>query len=239
VSRGAWRCEPGPRGQRGFTLLEITIAMSFVALLATGIAISISTCLNVWNRAVETADLNQEARAMMELISRDIRGATLGLDRASGYFRLSPALEGEAPFDLLEVSTSSSSASRVGLLPDELRSLDQESRPPVTDYMGVGYAWREADLEGPAGLYRVTTVVPARVMLGTQTPFAEYVNAELVSDAVTKLRFLCYDGNEWVPEWNAPFQVNQLPAAVSVELTILDAREREHEFRTIVPIAVR
>jgi prepilin-type N-terminal cleavage/methylation domain-containing protein len=226
-------------GQRGFTLLELTVAMSFVALLAGGIVLSISTCLKVWRRSLEAADLNQEARAVLETISRDVRGATLGPDRSSGLFQLTPAAQGYPPFDVLELSTESSSVSRLGLLPDELLPADQESRPPVTDYVQVRYEWHEAEPGSPAGLYRTITPVPAPVIRGTQPPLIAPTNAELISTSVTQLRFRCYDNAEWFDEWDAPVRRDRLPAVVLVELAILDQRQREHEFHTLVPIAVR
>lgn len=225
-----------PRG--GFTLLEVAIAMTFVALLAGGIVISISTCLNVWERSLETANLNQEARAVLEVASRDIRGAYLGLLGNAGFFTGMPAAAGDPPVDIIEVSTESSSPSRLALLPDERRPDDPRLRPPVTDYVAVRYDWRPGDGTTPAGLYRTTMVVPDATVppLGA---LPQPTTSELISEAVALLEFRYFDGTQWVDQWDAPLRVDRLPAAVFIKLTVVDARERPHEFETIVPIPAR
>ncbi|MDH4179733.1 MAG: prepilin-type N-terminal cleavage/methylation domain-containing protein, partial [Armatimonadota bacterium] len=151
----------GRRAQQGFTLLEMTVAMSFVGLLAAGITLTISTCLNVWQRSVEAAELNQEARAVMELLSRDIGGTYLGLERMTGYLVGSSAAEGEPPVDALVVCTESS-ISRAALVPQELQATwSPERHPPVTDYVVASYQWLPAAEEAPEGLYRTIRLVPA------------------------------------------------------------------------------
>jgi len=211
--------------------------MSFVALLAAGITLSISTCLNVWQRSVETADLNQEARAVIELLSRDIGGTYLGLERQAGYLVGLPAEEGERAVDTLVVCTESSSLSRAALLPEELRaSWDLGTHAPVTDYVAVKYEWLPPAEEAPEGLYRTTQLVPR----GYATTPAGFVSGEmapeLISEAVVALRFRYFDGKQWVDVWVTTEEDPRLPRAVSIELVLRDARESDHVYQTIVPI---
>jgi type II secretory pathway pseudopilin PulG len=223
------------RSQLGFTLLELTIAMSFVALLAAGISISIATCLNVWRRSLEQAEVSQEARAVMALLSRDLRGAYLGLQRDRGYFIGLPAEPGDAPFDSLELCTEDAGPSRVSLLPDELRAeWDQELRPPITDYAGVSYQWLPEDEEGPAGLYRSTVVAP---IFGPELA-VEAAGSELISANLMSLEFNYFDGEAWRDQWDSR-EEGELPALVSVDFVLCDARQQDHVFQTIVPIAMQ
>jgi len=222
--------------QRGFTLLELTIAMTFVALLASGIVISISTCLNVWKRSAEAADLNQEARAVMEMISRDIHASYMGLGRDAGFFRGFPSQLGEAQIDSLEFTTESSDAWRVSLLPDELRSGRQNSRPPVTDFVGVRYEWGGGQ-DMPEGFYRTTWVVPGGRAVGGISEGSP--SSELVSRALTSLRFRYFDGTQWVASFDAYQGGFRPPFAVFAQLTLRDERGRDHGFQTIVPVAYR
>ncbi|GEM_PF-2043261 len=223
----------------GFTLLELSIAMTFVALLAGGIVITISTCLNVWARADEAATLNQEARAVLQMIGRDLRDAYLGLHRTAGYFIGTPAGD-RGRSDALELSTHSSAADRSALLPDELRALwAQGLGPPLTDFVGVRYVLREASEQGPAGLYRELAVVPVAAHEMVHRQQMTWMKAELLSTRVRELRFRYYDGQDWWTQWDSELWGNRLPQAVAVAFIITDERGRAHTFRSIVPLAAR
>ncbi len=212
--------------------------MTFVALLAAGITLTISTCLNVWQRSVEAAELNQEARAVVELLSRDISGAYLGLERKAGYMSGLPAQEAECPVDRLTVCTGSNSVARAALLPDDLRAnWSLETHPPVTDYVAVSYEWLPADVEAPAGLYRAVQLVPRGY---DQDPYALAtgdMEPDLISEAVVELGLRYFDGQQWMDSWQSTEEDPRLPRAVSIEMILCDARGREHAYQTIVPVA--
>ncbi|UCC69410.1 MAG: hypothetical protein JSV79_05720 [Armatimonadota bacterium] len=231
--------------------------MSFVGLRAAGITLTISTCLNVWQRSVEAAELNQEARAVMELLSRDIGGTYLGLERMTGYLVGSSAAEGESPVDALVVCTESS-ISRAALVPQELQATwSPERHPPVTDYVVASYQWLPAEEQAPEGLYRTIRLAPAGYAeptsewgagsdwgsgsdweLGSDREFGEMA-PELISDAVVGLTFRYYDGHQWVDSWETTEDDPRLPWGLSIELVLRDARESDHVYQTIVPIRTR
>jgi hypothetical protein len=214
--------------------------MTFVAVLASGIALSISTCLNVWRRSQEAAELNQEARAIVELLSRDIRGAYLGLEKNAGYFiGKAPDIQ-ESKVDTLELCTESSAVARAALLPDEVRAgWDQSGQPPVTDYVAVRYTFLEPEGDAPAGLYRSWHAVPVAQSAESEADASQALNWELVSEAVVALTFLYYDGESWSGGWETAEDDPQLPLAVAIELTLRDARGSDHVYQSIVPIAAR
>lgn len=221
----------------GFTLLELTIAMMFVVLLAGGITLTISTSLNVWRRSQEAGDLNQEARAVMELLARDVRGAYLGVDKNVGYFFGMPAAEGQRASDTLELCTGSSALVRAALAPDENRDQwGEQIRPPLTDYVAVRYEFLASTASGREGLYRTTWAVPIFEWALEEGPPDTPMNIELVSEAATDLRFEYFDGEEWVDYWETTEESIELPQAVGIELTLLDARDNEHVYRTTVSI---
>ena len=211
--------------------------MTFVVLLASGITLSISTCLNVWRRSQEAAALNQEARAIVELLSRDIRGAYLGLDKDAGYFLGMPASDESVTIDTLEFCTESSSVARLALLPEEeLSEWDEELRPIVTDYIAVRYEFREAASGASAGLYRTTWPVPVFEWSLLEQPAGQHLNSELISDAVIALRFDYFDGENWCGTWATTEDERKLPQAVAVDITVRDVRENDHEYYSIIPI---
>jgi hypothetical protein len=213
--------------------------MAFVALLAGGIVISISTCLTVWRHSEEASELNQEARAILGVLSRDIRGAYLGLYRNAGLFYGMPAGE-DGRGDTLELTTESSGAGRAALLPDELQEeWEQGLRPPVTDYVSVRYELLAASGEQPAGLYRTTMVVPvAEPAMGDRADVTE-TTRELISTGVTGLRFDYFDGEQWWDQWDSYLAGNRLPHAVALRFVLTDVRRHKHSYETIIPIAGR
>jgi len=225
--------------------------MVFVTLVASGIVISISTCLNVWNRATEAAEINQEARAILDMLSRDVQMTYLGLDGKAGYVLGEGPPAGGQPVDTLELATQSSSISRLGLLPEErLPKWDDSERPPVTDYVVVRYEWLAQEGEAPAGLYRTVSVVPtARTEdeLELGEPTAYEVSTELVSTAVARLRYEYYDseGQSWTSSWDTLADRGRALPAISVKLTLRDAgrggrgkraQKRDHVFETTIPV---
>jgi hypothetical protein len=217
--------------------------MVFVALVASGIVISISTCLNVWDHATEAAETNQEARGILDMLSHDIQTTYLGLDGKTGYVLGESPPAGEPPVDALELSAQSSAVSRLALLPDEmLPQWDDPGRPPVTDYVVVRYEWRAKQTDAPAGLYRMVSVVPtARSLeeIDAGEPTAYEVSSELISASVVELYYQYYDGQNqvWVSNWDTSADRSLPLVAISVELSLRDAHDRDHVFKTTIPIA--
>lgn len=227
------------RGQSGFTLLELTIAMVFVGLLAGGIALSLSTCLKVWRRSQEAADLNQEARAIVSLLSRDIRSAYLGLNRDAGYFIGIPAEAEDTPIDEVYLTTESTSAGRTAFLPDEMRlGWEDGSHSPVTDYVAVSYQWLNDSGDLPPGLYRTTKVAPSPQQLLGDEVWETAETTQLVTNHLVFLEAWYYDGTEWLAEWDTQAGRPALPRAVDIVFALRDRRDNEHEFTTTIPVAV-
>ncbi len=217
--------------------------MTFVVVLIGGIALSISTCLKVWDRARETADLNQEARATFALLTRDIRGCYLGLHRRGGYFLGRAGTEQDSQEDnqeLLEFSTESSTITRAALLPaQDLMPALQPIEPPVTDFVAVRYEIREPTSERFGGLYRTTWVAPVREWLEEKRSVSQCVSDELVAESVIEVNLRYFDGFEWLATWATTEDNVRLPEAVAVELCLLDARENEHAYQTVLSIPTR
>jgi type II secretory pathway pseudopilin PulG len=68
----------------GYSLLEMMIAMSVLVFIGGGLAALLSRALDLWRDAERTAKVYDLARAVLELISRDLRGAIPQADIASG-----------------------------------------------------------------------------------------------------------------------------------------------------------
>jgi hypothetical protein len=213
----------------------VTIAMTFVAVLISGITLTITTCLKVWERSRETADLNQEARAIIEVLSRDIRGAYLGLHRRGGYFLAAGGRQGQQATPTLEFTTESSAIVRAALLPEAPRGrAGEQLAPPATDFVAVRYELldeREADRPG---LYRTTWVAPSADWLEEPPPLDEAVGVELISASVGDLRLRYWNGESWTDGWESSEDNLRLPEAVAVQFSLLDARGNEHILESVI-----
>lgn len=58
-----------------------------------------------------------------------------------------------------------------------------------------------------------------------------------ILSGVTRVDLQCYDGRQWQIAWNG--ENEKLPQAVKIGVTVLDEKDRVHEFETTAPIASR
>lgn len=221
----------------GFTLLELTIAMSFVAALVGGIALTVSTALKVWDRSQEIAEINQEARSVFEVLSRDLRGAYLGLTNNGGYFLGGVGSQHLNTSQSFEFTTESSSLTRLALLPPtDIEDWDLETEvlpPPVTDFVAVRYSVIEATPDMSPGLYRLTWAAPTPEWVEERRSESEAFRIELISPSVNSVRLWYFDGEEWLSAWTTDERNLRLPNAIAVELTLLDKQGNKHSYETI------
>jgi type II secretion system protein J len=212
----------------GFTLLEVLVAMALVSVLVGGITLTISTSLRVWERSRELAELNQEARAIMEMMTRDLRGAYLGLYRQSGYF-LAQSGTDEAT---LEFTTENAAMARTALRPEaELVLTEESTETPTSDFVAVRYRLIGGELT------RMSLLAPKEAWL-TETPeTAGAALEDILSDSVAEMQLRFYDGAEWVTGWETAEEDRQLPRGVSIEFVLVDERGNEHSYQSMVSLA--
>ena len=110
---------------------------------------------------------------------------------------------------------------------------------PLTDFVAVRYELREITDEGPPGLYRLTWVAPQADWTEVAPVEEDAVARELISSAVTELKLLYYDGEEWLSGWQTAEDSTELPVAVALELTLIDAEENEHVYESIIDVPAR
>jgi hypothetical protein len=209
--------------------------MTFVAVLITGITLTINTCLKVWDRSRETADFNQEARAVIEIVSRDVRGAYLGLHRQGGYFVAAGADQEQQTAPTLEFTTESTTLVRAALLPEATQEQPaEEPGPPATDFVAVRYELLDETQADRPGLYRTTWLAPSAAWLEEPPPVDEAVGIELISPLISYLKLRYWDGGAWTDSWASSADNLRLPGAVALELGLLDARGNEHILESVI-----
>lgn len=191
--------------RRGFTVIELVVAIAIAAIVSAAIASSLSQL----GRARETARLRMSAcrRATdaLEAIRRDVQSTLRSDDLFSTRFRLAPE----------SVNSTAGSLDR-----DQMLLFNERLRPihPLS-YSGEGQEYEaqyriEVDADGST-LWRRRDAVPD-----------EYEDAggiaEPVGEGVVAVRFEAYDGNEWRQAWDS--DVDGLPWSVRATVTASGAR---------------
>lgn len=71
------------RAEKGFTLIELMLAMTFISMLLLAIALTIVQIANIYNKGIITKEVNQTSRAISDEFSLAMR--------SSGSFSLDPS----------------------------------------------------------------------------------------------------------------------------------------------------
>ena len=200
------------RSERGFTVIELIVAIAVAAIVTAAVTSSISQL----GRAREVARLRMNAcrRATdaLESIRRDVQSVLRSDDLFNTRFRLAAE----------SVRTSAGEMDR-----DQMLLFNERLRPTrALEYSGEGQEYEaqyriETDSDG-AVLWRRRDAVP------DQYEDAGGV-AEPVGEGVVGLRLEAYDGKSWRQDWDS--DTDGLPWAVRATVTASGARAGEDALR--------
>ena len=176
--------------ERGFTLLELLIALSIVAALLAILMGSLRVGLSTWTRGAERAEAHQHLRSLAELVSRSIAG--IFPYRMASQPGGDPVIQFKGESGQLAFATSS---------------------PPFP--LGPTIAFTAVTLRYEGG-ERPGLLVREKALPNTD-PF-EPVLPVFVDPDVTELsfRYLSPDG-QWEEQWDAEAE-DELPHAVEIRL---------------------
>jgi general secretion pathway protein J len=200
-----------PGRQRGFTLIEIVIALSIVGALLVIMFGGLRVGLGAWRRGEDRAELLEHERNVNQIVNHAVTGSYL--------YQPGP-----------------SPGTQVGILfegyPDRLAFVTVS--PPVPPPVPIAFTVVTLSLETDAtpGL-----AIRQKAMPNTE-PF-ELVAPVFVDPAVTALRFryLREAGGTWEERWDATKE-KALPLAVEVTLTTLMAGRRIEHPPLVIPIRI-
>ncbi len=208
MSHDAPAAEPrNPR--RGFTLIELMIAITLVAALATGMMMAMRTSLLSMEKINARLQFNRRVMGMQRVLTRQI-GGVMPVTSDCGEARISIFLGGP---DSLRLVTSYSMTEGARGYPqfDEFRVVKGEEgvRLIVTEHWYTGPSATQpycgsALLAPPGG-------EPASLILADRLASCRFSYREQVPDQ--------FPSDAWLPVWDR----DDLPAAVKIEMTPLDS----------------
>jgi len=209
------------RSDRGFTLLELMLAVAILGLIVAMLAQSFHAVATSKLHAEERLSSERSGRAILWQMSNEIRGAVQTPLAPSRVLVLGAAkYQGGSPVNTLTVST---------LNPGHRRSLDGYGAEEIVTYAAVSNpnhrGWFLLERSQYSGLGSGDNPAPI-----------------IVADNMLSLKFRYFDGEHWGQVWNSENMSpgRQLPVAVSIELGLAGPRGEPLAFSTqvTVPMAI-
>jgi general secretion pathway protein J len=180
-----------PSNDRGFTLIEIVLALSTLAVVVLLATAALRIGLRAWEAGQRRADLQQESRALVELVGEALAGAAPYRVRQGQGTERVVLFEGE---------------------PEEVRFVTS-ALPLTLEAPAVPFHAVVLGRKGGDALRLVERLVPA------DEPFGEGPE-RVLSRSVTRFTLAYRDeAGEWQERWDAK-TAGGLPTAVRFELRI-------------------
>lgn len=177
--------------RRGFTLLEVILAVSILAVVVLLATAALRVGLRAWEAGQRRADLQQESRALVELVSEALAGASAYQGRLGQNPQRTVLFEGE---------------------PEEVRFVT--SAPPLTlDAPAAPFHAVVLGRKGQDALRIIERLVPS------DEPFAPGPE-RVLSRSVTRFSLSYRDETgAWQDRWDGR-EAGGLPTAVRLELAV-------------------
>jgi type II secretion system protein J len=186
-----------PPRRRAFTLIELLLAATLVAVIALMAYKFFANLQNVWQHSAGRTNTHEDARLALDLMARDLQRAVARQDDRPG-------------FDILIEQPSSTQLWFVTDAPSDAAG--------SCTLIEVGYRLTEDRLERAF----VDQSCSSWNIYGNRDNADDQAGYQTVIDGVVSLRFTCYDGQYLV---TTPDQTHQMPTLINITLSVLDARD--------------
>jgi type II secretion system protein J len=186
--------------RRGFTLLELLVAMAMVAILAVSLFASIQITFRAQKRAEAAVEPARTAQLAMEMIGQDITNSFAPDGQLGGTFEGTTGTDDRGhEADDIDFYSTADSPQHIDAN-GEIKNIELTVITPVnsTDHVLVRRVTRN--------LLSLNT---------TATPDPEFICGHVDSFTVQY-----FDGTDWAPTWDSTAEDNTLPMAVQVTLNI-------------------
>jgi prepilin-type N-terminal cleavage/methylation domain-containing protein len=209
------------QSEAGFTLLEMLIAVTLVAMMAVSLWAVFRTSLRSWSRGTEFIDVNQRHRSILDLVRKQI---------ASAF-----GLYAQADLQLGLPSTLYFSGTENSLRFVSLNSMRFHESPGLTL---VIYEVAQ-DANGDFSLVEKEARYLGQI--SDQEAAASQAKPTPIFDNLSSCIFKYFDAgdsetsSEWVGEWNGE-QLGRLPKAVSISMISRDPKGNALSRYMVVPL---
>jgi prepilin-type N-terminal cleavage/methylation domain-containing protein len=194
--------------RQGFTLLELAVATAIFAIVVAATYSLFDSARGITTRAEFRAQLFQSARAALQAVEDDLRGAVLlGAAYDTGFIGTNVGSEKE-PLDKLEfISVNRHSGAPYDVtVPDAVRGID---------VCKVSYMVEADEKRKPHGLLRERPLE----LTPPGGPVHRDEDVTGIADDVAYVNFRYFDNGQWVESWDST-QTRKLPKAVEVTVYI-------------------
>ncbi|MEW6664876.1 MAG: prepilin-type N-terminal cleavage/methylation domain-containing protein [Thermodesulfobacteriota bacterium] len=204
---------------RGFTLLEVLIAMAILVVIGSAVYTSYISNVETIRAGRSKSEVHQRARIILDVMAKDLESAinvapSAGSVQPLGMIGTNGSLD-RSPADRIDFTTVTHLAFRMG--------------EPKTDLCSVGYRVGKGE-EGQFVLYRRDDGFPGQDIAGGG-------REEELSDMITGLDIIYVDSRGRASdEWDS-FRKQTgdgLPTLIRITLILRDPDAREHVFRSSV-----
>ena len=211
------------RAPRGFTLIELMLAIGILSLILAMLASSFSAVAHSKVHAEGRLMVDREGRALLWQMSNEVRNAV-----QTAYARSNVALfgnghmGGSAPIDTITLSTFSGGHRRAitGMTPETIVTYNLVPNPQVP-------GWYMLQRSQQSGL--LTTSAAQQ--------------STLLADNVLSMHIRYYDGQKWGESWDSSSlpMGRQLPVAVAFQIQMAAPGGRVMDFASevTVPMAIQ
>jgi prepilin-type N-terminal cleavage/methylation domain-containing protein len=207
--------------EAGFTLLEVLVSVTLIAVMAVGLYALLRISLRSWSKGTEFIDANQSHRSMMDSVQKQI---------SSAYPLNSPPDP-----DLGNATYPIFSGDENNLQFLSLNSLSFLENP------GLTFVSYELTQDNNGRYLLIERETPYTGQLPEQTTI-DQVRVTSVFNNLTDFAFEYFDKGDannspqWVSEWN-PQTTPRFPAAVAMTMVSIDSQGHSVERRIVAPIS--
>ncbi|HUI25147.1 MAG TPA: prepilin-type N-terminal cleavage/methylation domain-containing protein [Candidatus Kryptonia bacterium] len=233
-----------PRSERGWTLLELLVAITILAIVLTTVYGALSRTLTQKSYAEDRAELYAVGREAALKIAEDLEAALPPSPTAGiSFFGISRG--DRPPNDAVQFSINTHSGLRAAVLSSG-RSTVSYSLVPLAenenvfellrDEMPFALTVPENDESAPADVPQPSPPMRKANLLLEKSDCAE----QRFCLVGMRLRYLDATTGEWLAEWDSTqqAQLNRLPAAAEIALFLSDNNGNVHDFTTIVDLVL-